>query len=212
MRMTSCPEEKVLRIWRFWKDGIWILSVERCSWILIVDDESWDSAIERCSWVCNRWDENWGFDLWGMRLSFSGLDWQRWIEILNITLWWGQHSMVSMDLAWIRIVPLSSCYHRPNPEINKPVRIGNNRIGLCLSMYCIGVVTEIITAVVYDNISESEILVIESWQHPSPWNKFDTTTNIKTIWQCWHYKLTGNTKIFCILTWLLNFPWLGLEW
>ena len=60
VKITSCPEENVLRIWGFWKD---------------------------CSWVFYRW---------GVRLSFSDLDKQRWIDILNITWYTARWSGVSI--------------------------------------------------------------------------------------------------------------------
>ena len=47
---------------------------------------------------------------------------------------WGQHYMVSIDF-WELCVSLSSCCHGPKPEINKPVRIWNERERLYLYMY-----------------------------------------------------------------------------
>ena len=49
-------------------------------------------------------------------------------EILNITRCaasWG-------GVIIVRIVSLSLCRHRPKPETNKPVRIWNNRVRLCI--------------------------------------------------------------------------------
>ena len=75
--MTSCPKEMVLGILGFWKDVSWVLDHWRCSCV---------------------------FDRWGMQLSFSDLDRQRWIEILNSTrcaLGWDQHSMVSIGFWYV---------------------------------------------------------------------------------------------------------------
>ena len=100
----------------------------------------WRHAQKRWSWEFEYFEGtvSWVFYRWGMRLSFSDLDRQRWIEILNITrcaAHWGGVSIVW--LAWLlRIVSLSSCRHGPKPGINKPVRIRNGRVRLCLYMYC----------------------------------------------------------------------------
>ena len=77
------------------------------------------------------------FYRWGVRLSFSDLDRQRWIEILNITRFtarWGGVSIVWLARL-LRIVSLFSCRHGPKPEINKPVRIWNEGVRLYLYMY-----------------------------------------------------------------------------
>ena len=58
--MTSCLEEMVLRIWRFWK---------RVSWELRLDHRGRELSFLPLWW----------------RLSFSGPDRRRWTEILNIT-------------------------------------------------------------------------------------------------------------------------------
>ena len=90
--MTSCPEEMVLRIWGFWK---------RVSWRLTLDH-----GVKKLSFC------HWGIELSFLplrRKSFSGHDWRRWIEILNITrctvFGVESDSMVSI----VRIVSLSSC-------------------------------------------------------------------------------------------------------
>ena len=65
--MMSCSEEMVLRIWGFWKKSQLRLDhggrqLSFCHW-----------GIELSFLSLQRW------------LSFLGLDWRRWIEILNIT-------------------------------------------------------------------------------------------------------------------------------
>ena len=37
--MMSCPEEMVLKIWEFWKDVSWILTVERCRWVFQISTD-----------------------------------------------------------------------------------------------------------------------------------------------------------------------------
>ena len=68
--LTSCTEEMVLRIWRFWK---------RVSWRLTLDH-----GVEKLSFC--HWGSELSFLLLRRRLSLSGLDLRRWIDILNITI------------------------------------------------------------------------------------------------------------------------------
>ena len=80
--MTSCPEKMVLRIWGFWKAEL--------------DFDRWKTELSF-------------LPLW-RRLSFSGLDRQRWIEIfkhpkMRRTLGWGQFSMVSIDFEELCLSP-----------------------------------------------------------------------------------------------------------
>ena len=42
------------------------------------------------------WGESWVFDRLGMQFSFSYLDWQRWIEILDITRYAARWNGVSI--------------------------------------------------------------------------------------------------------------------
>ena len=73
--MTSCPEERVLRIWGFWKRGSWggtivarveysaigswIWTVERRSWIfrITTDRDIRHHKIRRMLWVGSPWSE-----------------------------------------------------------------------------------------------------------------------------------------------------------
>ena len=75
------------------------------------------------------------FDRWGVRLSFSDVDRQRWIEILNITRCaarWCGVSIVWLTLAFKSCVSLLVS---PWTEVNKPARVWNDRVPMYLYMY-----------------------------------------------------------------------------
>ena len=115
--MTSWPEEMVLRIWGFWKDGSWDWTVEAESWILTVERER------------ERERERVGFGSLKDVVGFFGSLTR---EILNITRCTARLAGVSI----VRIVSLSSCRHGPKPGMNKRVRTWNDRVHLWLYLYC----------------------------------------------------------------------------
>ena len=82
--MTSCPEEMVLRIWGFWKDVSWILTIERCSWVF--DHWRWDLSFLLLRHVV---------EFFGSRLT--EMNWDLKHHKMHRPLGWGQHSMVSKD-------------------------------------------------------------------------------------------------------------------
>ena len=102
-------------------------------------------------WIWGFWKDVSGvFDRWRRQLSFLTLS--RVIELcrslptenLNSTIYCrtlGGGSTLYGYQRLLRIVSLSSC---PKPEINKPVLIWNERARLCLYMYSITIITDII--------------------------------------------------------------------
>ena len=132
--MTPCPEEMVLRIWRFWKRVSSNWTMEAYSWDWIFEVRVGYSAIE--SWDCPL------KDLVGI---FGSLP----TRILNITRYtarceWGQHSENCISLVMSPWTRTRNKIHRSYLKRQSPcIWI------VCLYMYCNTVVICIVLLFVY---------------------------------------------------------------
>ena len=84
-------------------------------------------------------DGSWVFYCWGMWVSFSDLDWQRWIEILNITRCaarWGGVSTVWLAEAFKNCVSLLVLpWTKDKKLINRFVSEMTESAGICISIW-----------------------------------------------------------------------------
>ena len=122
--------------------------LKRVSW-------SWDWTMESNTWGLGHWVEE---------LSFSDLNRQRWIEILNTTRCperWGGVSIVWLRKTFKNCVSLLVSKNQ-RQEVNKPVRIWNKRVRQCFAFVvdciwiciCSTVVIDIIMVMVCNNVNE----------------------------------------------------------
>ena len=107
----------------------------------------WHHAWKRWSWEFEDFEkEKLRLDHEGMELSFlplrrwlsfSGLDRQRWIEILNTTRCAARQDGVSI----VRIVPLSSCCYGLKSEINQPFVPETTEFACVLHLYMLWLIS-----------------------------------------------------------------------
>ena len=91
---------------------------------------SWPEEMVLRIWVFDRWRRSWVFYRWGVQLSFSDLDQQRWIDIVDITRCAARRGRVS-------IVWLAKTFKNFVSLLELPwtVRMRNERVHLYLYVH-----------------------------------------------------------------------------